>query len=130
MVPKKSDTTRDPEQELPLSPPVYHILLALAEHPCHGYAIMKEVEERSGGRVRLSTGTLYAAIKRLLNGDLISETDERPDPDDHDSRRRYYILTPFGRQVARAETHRMYELVGLAESRQLFAAPGTTGQAG
>ncbi len=114
-----SEPTRDPEAQLPLTPPVYHILLALADDSRHGYAIMKEVEARSGGRVMLSTGTLYAAIKRLLEGGLIEETDDRPSAEEDDQRRRYYVLTRFGRQVARAETHRMAELISAAQAKRL-----------
>ncbi len=114
-----SDPTRDPQAQLPLTPPVYHILLALTDESRHGYAIMKEVEARSGGRVMLSTGTLYAAIKRLLGGGLIEETDDRPSAEEDDQRRRYYVLTRFGRQVARAETHRMADLITVAQAKRL-----------
>ncbi len=112
----------DPEAQLPLTPPVYHILLALADECRHGYAIMKEVEAGSGGRVMLSTGTLYAAIKRLLEGGLIEETDDRPSPEEDDQRRRYYLLTRFGRKVARAETHRMADLIAAAQAKRLVPA--------
>ena len=111
--------SREAEELIPLSPSVYHILLALAEGARHGYAIMKDVEDRSDGRVLLSTGTLYAAIKRLLEGGLIEETDRRPSADEDDRRRRYYVLTGFGREVARAETLRMAELVGAAREKRL-----------
>ncbi len=114
-----SDPTRDPQAQLPLTPPVYHILLALTDESRHGYAIMKEVEARSGGRVMLSTGTLYAAIKRLLGGGLIEETDDRPSAEEDDQRRRYYVLTRFGRQVARAETYRMADLITAAQAKRL-----------
>ena len=114
-----SEPKRDPEAQLPLTPPVYHILLALADDSRHGYAIMKEVEGRSGGRVMLSTGTLYAAIKRLLEGGLIEETDDRPSAEQDDQRRRYYLLTRFGRQVARAETNRMVDLITAAQAKRL-----------
>ncbi len=114
-----SDPTRDPEAQLPLTAPVYHILLALVDDSRHGYAIMKEVEAGSGGRVMLSTGTLYAAIKRLLEGGLIEETDDRPSAEEDDMRRRYYVLTRFGRQVARAETHRMADLITAAQAKKL-----------
>ena len=114
-----SEPIRDPDAQLPLTPPVYHILLALADGSRHGYAIMKEVEAGSGGRVMLSTGTLYAAIKRLLEGGLIEETDDRPSAEEDDQRRRYYVLTRFGRQVARAETHRMADLITAAQAKRL-----------
>ena len=114
----------DPLDHLPLTAPVYHILLALADDPRHGYAILKEVEAGSGGRVRLSTGTLYAALKRLLDGGLIEETPARREPDGDDARRRYYALTPLGRRVARAETERMADLVTLAAAKRLAPARG------
>ncbi len=116
-----SEPTRDPEAQLPLTPPIYHILLALADDSRHGYAIMKEVEAGSGGRVMLSTGTLYAAIKRLLEGGLIEETDDRPSAEEDDQRRRYYLLTRFGRQVAQAETHRMADLIAAAQAKRLVS---------
>src|SRR5689334_4579483 len=99
----------DVERQLPLSPPVFHVLIALADGEKHGYAILKEVEDRTSGRVRLGSGTLYAIIKRLLNDGLIEEIDERPPLTDE--RRRYYALTAFGRKVAAAETQRMEDMV-------------------
>lgn len=114
----------DPRDHLPLTAPVYHILLALADDARHGYAILKEVETRSHGRLKLSTGTLYAAIKRLLGSGLIEETEARPEAQTDDARRRYYSLTPLGRSVARAETRRMADLVTLAASKDLAPAPG------
>jgi len=104
----------DPDALLPLTPRVFHILLALAEGPEHGYRIMKEVEERSRHRVRIGPGTRYEAIHRLEDGGLIEECDERPDPELDDQRRRYYRLTGFGREVLRAETERLAEVVGFA----------------
>ncbi|MBI4472712.1 MAG: helix-turn-helix transcriptional regulator [Acidobacteria bacterium] len=106
---------------LPLSPPVFHVLLALADGDKHGYAILKEVEERTDGRVQLSTGTLYAIIKRLLSDGLIEETRERPDNDDE--RRRYYRLTPFGRKVAVAEAERLEEMIAAAREKRLIRKP-------
>jgi DNA-binding PadR family transcriptional regulator len=106
---------------LPLTPPVFHVLLALADGEKHGYAILKEVGERTEGRVQLSTGTLYAIIKRLLNDGLIEEIDERPDDDDE--RRRYYGLTAFGKQVAVAEAERMEELLATARAKRLVRKP-------
>ncbi len=119
-----SASPNDPRDRLPLTAPVYHILLALADDPRHGYAILKEFEARSGGRVRLSAGTLYAAIKRLLAGGLIEETDAPSDVESDDARRRYYALTPLGRRVARAETERMADLVALAATKRLAPARG------
>src|SRR5216684_6141430 len=86
----------------PLTPSMFHVLLALAGDDLHGYAILKEVELRTGGKVRLSTGTLYGIIKRLLADGLIVELRSRPS-ETEDERRRYYRLTPQGRQVATAE---------------------------
>ena len=106
---------------LPLTPPVFHVLLALADGDKHGYAILKEVEQRTNGKVQLSTGTLYAIIKRLLNDGLIEELDERPDDDDE--RRRYYHLADLGRQVATAEARRMEELLEAARSKRLVRKP-------
>jgi DNA-binding PadR family transcriptional regulator len=106
---------------LPLTPPVFHVLLALADGDKHGYAILKEVEVRTEGRVLLSTGTLYAIIKRLLNDGLIEERDERPDRDDE--RRRYYRLTPFGKKVAVAEAERMEEMLATAREKRLIRRP-------
>ena len=107
----------DIDSQLPLSPPVFHVLIALADSEKHGYAILKEVEERTSGRVRLGSGTLYAIIKRLLNDGLIEEIDERPAEDDE--RRRYYALTSFGRKVAAAEAQRMEEMVAAARTKKL-----------
>jgi DNA-binding PadR family transcriptional regulator len=108
---------------LPLTPPVFHVLIALADGEKHGYAILREVEDRTGGKVRLSSGTLYAIIKRLLNDGLINETDERPDEDDE--RRRYYGLTTFGRKVAAAEAERLEEMLAAARTKKLIRKPRT-----
>src|SRR6266481_7160025 len=95
-------------------------ILALAGGDLHGYAILKEVELRTGGKVRLSTGTLYGIIKRLLNDGLIVELRSRPAESEDDERRRYYRLTPQGRQVATAEAERMDEILSVARSRNLL----------
>ena len=109
---------------------MFHVLLALAGDDLHGYAILKEVELRTGGKVRLSTGTLYGIIKRLLNDGLIVELRSRP-ADSDDERRRYYRLTPQGRQVAAAEAERMDEVLSIARSRNLLKkAHGLTGFTG
>jgi len=104
----------------PLTPSLFHVLLALAGDDLHGYAILKEVELRTGGKVRLSTGTLYGIIKRLLNDGLIVELRSRPAESQDDERRRYYRLTPEGRQVATAEAERMDEILSIARSRNLL----------
>src|SRR3954470_13814032 len=92
-----------PEPSQPLTPAMFHVLLALAGDDLHGYAILKEVALRTAGEVQLSTGTLYGIIKRLLNDGLISELRTRPAPANDDERRRYYRLTPKGRDVAATE---------------------------
>lgn len=112
--------TRDPQSFLPLTPADFNILLALANGEKHGYAIMQEVITNTGGKLRLGPGTLYGAIKRLVENDLIEESDERPDPAHDDERRRYYRMTEFGKRVAAAEAARLDELVGLARSRRLL----------
>jgi DNA-binding PadR family transcriptional regulator len=115
---------RKPRELLPLSPAVLNILLALAEEERHGYGIMREVEERSGGRTRMGPGTLYGSIKRMLAEGLIEESDERPDPALDDQRRRYYRITDFGRRVAGAEAERMSGLVETARARELLGGRG------
>jgi DNA-binding PadR family transcriptional regulator len=104
----------------PLTPSMFHVLLALAGDDLHGYAILKEVELRTSGKVRLSTGTLYGIIKRLLNDGLIIELRSRPAESHDDERRRYYRLTPHGRQVATAEAERMDEILSIARARNLL----------
>lgn len=101
---------------LPLQPATFHILMALADDDRHGYAIIQDVAERTAGAVRLSAGTLYRSIQRMLEDGLIVEIDERPDPEDDDERRRYYRITAFGRAAARAEAGRLNDLVKLARA--------------
>ena len=96
-----------------------HVLLALADGDKHGYAIIKEVARRTGGDVILGAGTLYALIKRVLADGLILESAERPDPALDDERRRYYRLTPFGREVAIAEVNRLESIVHQARAKRL-----------
>jgi len=108
------------EALLPLTPAVFHILLALADGERHGYGIMQEIAAISEGRLRIGPGTLYGSIKRMLVDGLIEESDERPDPALDDERRRYYRLTSFGRQVAEAEATRLARLVGQARTRRLL----------
>ena len=95
-----------PEDLLPLTPAVFHILLTLADGERHGYAIMESVTQLTDGQVRMGAGTLYGTIKRLLQSDLIQESEERPDPEIDDERRRYYKLTIFGRRKKTAEAER------------------------
>ena len=104
---------------LPLPPATFHILLAVAQNDRHGYAIIQDVEQRTDGELRLSPGTLYRSIQRMLEQGLILETSERPAPDLDDERRRYYRITPFGESVARAELRRIEGLVRLAHKQGL-----------
>ncbi len=110
----------DPESQLPLSPAMFHILLALADEERHGYGIMLEVKLRTDGRVHLVPGTLYGAIKRLLEKGIIEETEERPDPKMNDERRRTYRLSDFGLRVLSAEAERMERNVAQARAKQLL----------
>lgn len=105
---------------LPLTPRFFHILLSLIDGEQHGYRIMKEVELRSDGRVRIGPGTLYEAIGRLVSKGLIEETADRPDPELDDQRRRYYRLTKLGEEVVRAEAERLAELVSFARGKNLI----------
>lgn len=118
-----SDDPR-PDDLLPLPPATFHILLSLAGEDRHGYAIIQDVAARTGGEVKLSAGTLYRSIQRMLEQDLIEEQFERPAPDEDDERRRYYRITPFGESVARAEARRLASLVRLARASGF--APRTT----
>jgi len=119
------DERRDPGDLLPLTPAALHILLALADEERHGYGIMKEVEGRTGGEVRLGPGTLYGSIKRMLADGLIEESDERPDPGLDDQRRRYYRITDFGRRVAGAEAERLQGLIDAARAKKLLRTGGS-----
>lgn len=101
---------------LPLPPATFHILIALADGDRHGYAIIQDIIARTQGAVRLSAGTLYRSVQRMLEQGLIEETQERPAPDEDDERRRYYRLTDFGAAVARAEARRLSDLVKLAQA--------------
>jgi DNA-binding PadR family transcriptional regulator len=105
------------DELIPLTPAVFNILLALADGEKHGYAIMLEVEASTGGLVKMGPGTLYGSIKRMLEGGLIAEHDERPDPDLDDQRRRYYCLTEIGRRVLRAEAERLFDQVSVSRAK-------------
>jgi DNA-binding PadR family transcriptional regulator len=119
---RNEGTAATPESHLPLAPATFEILLALVDQERHGYAIMKEVAERTDGAVRLGPGTLYGALKRLLEGGLVKEEGERADPELGDERRRYYRLTNFGLRVARAEARRLEAMVRAARSKKLIGA--------
>jgi len=112
---------RTPADLLPLTAATFHVLVALADGEKHGYAILKEVKRRSGGRVTLTAGTLYGVIRRLVEDGLLVESDARPDPALDDERRRYYRLTPFGRDVAAAEADRLAAMVDMARAKRLFS---------
>jgi DNA-binding PadR family transcriptional regulator len=114
---------RDLDALLPLPPATFHILLALLDQDRHGYAILQDIETRTGGELRLSAGTLYRSIARMVGQGLIAEVSRRPPPRDDDERRRYYRVTPFGRSVARAEVARLGELIRLARARGLTPEP-------
>jgi DNA-binding PadR family transcriptional regulator len=117
----KTESTKDtPESQVPLTAATFQILMALVPGERHGYAIMKEVEESTGGGVRLGPGTLYGSLKRLLEDGIVDECGERADPAMGDERRRYYRITKFGLSVARAEARRMESVVRTARQKKLI----------
>jgi DNA-binding PadR family transcriptional regulator len=117
------DEARGPEEYLPLTPAVLDIMLALGDSELHGYGIMQEVRQRTGGQRRLAPGTLYRSLRQMHERGLVAESEERPDPDLDDERRHYYRLTHLGRRVAVAEVERLEGLVRAARSKGL--APRT-----
>jgi DNA-binding PadR family transcriptional regulator len=108
----------DPQKFIPLKAHWFHIMLSLAGEEQHGYGIMQEVLNRTTGKVRLWPATLYGSIKRLIEAELIEESDERPAPELDDARRRYYRLTPLGKRVLDAECERLQELVRTIRVKQ------------
>jgi DNA-binding PadR family transcriptional regulator len=116
---KHLDESEDGSELLPLPTATFHILLALVDEDRHGYAILQDVEARTGGALRLSAGTLYRSIQRMLEQGLLVETNERPAPELDDERRRYYRITPFGTRVAEAEMARLAQLVKMARAAGL-----------
>ena len=114
---------RNAAPHLPLTPAELHLLVALADGDKHGYAIMKEVARTTDEKVRLSAGTLYGIIRRLVSEGMIVETDERPVAALDDERRRYYRLTEFGRSVAIAEAERLEGMLELVRAKKLLARP-------
>jgi DNA-binding PadR family transcriptional regulator len=112
----------DVDALLPLPPATFHILLSLADNDRHGYGVIQDVAARTGGELKLSAGTLYRSIQRMLEQGLIVVARERPAPELDDERRRYYRITQFGEAVARAEARRLAQLVRLARACGL--APG------
>ncbi|HEY7474954.1 MAG TPA: PadR family transcriptional regulator [Vicinamibacterales bacterium] len=111
---------RDPHALLPLTPAMFHVLVALADEPRHGYAIIKDVSGRTGGKVELGTGTLYGIVKRLLAEGLAVEHRTRPAASSDDERRKYYRLTAFGKRVVAAETDRLEAMVNAARATQVL----------
>ncbi|HKW97209.1 MAG TPA: PadR family transcriptional regulator [Bryobacteraceae bacterium] len=109
-----------PDGVLPLTPPVFHILVALSDGERHGYGIMQEVARQTCGALELGPGTLYGCLKRMLAAGLVEESEERPDPALDDERRRYYRMTDFGRRVVRAEARRLADAVSVARTKRLL----------
>jgi len=109
----------DVDAQLPLPPATFHILMAVTDEDRHGYGIIQDVMARTDGELRLSAGTLYRSIQRMLEQGLIVEPRRRPAPALDDERRRYYSITPFDTAVARAEMRRLTQLVRLARARGL-----------
>jgi DNA-binding PadR family transcriptional regulator len=109
---------------LPLTPPVFHILLALADEERHGYGIMQDVAWQTNNALQLGPGTLYGCLKRMLSAGLVEESDERPDAAMDDDRRRYYRMTALGRRVVRAEAERLAGAVTAAKARRLLKETG------
>ena len=118
-MPNRRDQS-DVDALLPLPTAVFHILVALADRDRHGYSIMQDVASRTDGKVRLSAGTLYSAVRRMLEQGLIEELRESPDPESADERRRYYGLTRFGRDVALAEARRVNDMLSHARATGLI----------
>ena len=120
MSPNSTTVDRDPRSFLPLTPLAYQVLLALADGARHGYGIIREVDERTDGLIRLRTGTLYTMLQRLLDERLLEETDERPAAENDDARRKYYRMTTLGRDVLAAETRRLELVLGEARRKQVL----------
>ena len=117
-----TEAMQNPEGFLPLTPAVFNILLALADGEKHGYGIMLEVEANTKGQVLMGPGTLYGSIKRMLQAELIEESDERVDPEMDDPRRRsYYRLTDLGRRILRMEAERLVSQVRIARLKKILS---------
>ena len=116
----ESSCHRDPNELIPLRPVEFEILLVLTGGDAHGYAIIKEAESRVDGLSRIETGTLYRALRRLAEDGLVQPAEEKPAADMDDERRRYFAITPFGREVAAAEARRLAIQVDAARSRALL----------
>jgi DNA-binding PadR family transcriptional regulator len=113
----------DPASLLPLTPVVLHMLLALAgeRQGKHGYALAREVEEVSGGQIRMGPGTLYGSIQRMIDASLIEESPRRGSADDE--RRRFYRMTPLGRRVLELEIARLSAVIAIARDKNLLPSP-------
>src|SRR5215469_9658698 len=111
-------SARNPEERVPLTPAVFHILLILSDGERHGYSIMRDILALTHGKLRIGPATLYRSIKHLVEDGLIEESDVRPDPALDDERRHYYRLTEFGRQVVVAEIKRLEEALVVARTRR------------
>lgn len=118
-----AESVRDLNENMPLPASQLHILLAVADRERHGYAIMREIAEMTDGTVTMGPGTLYGTIKRMLASGLLVETDERPDPELDDERRRYYRATGIGLQALDAETERLHRLVRTARAKRSRREP-------
>jgi DNA-binding PadR family transcriptional regulator len=122
----------NPEERVPLTPAVFHILLSLADGERHGYAILRDIAAHTNGKLRLGPATLYRSIKHLVEDDLIEESDVRPDPALDDERRHYYRLTDLGRKVVVAEVRRLEDALAVARTRRglrsLLATPSIEGR--
>jgi len=116
--------SRDPRDQLPLRPIEFEILLVLVGGDSHGYAIIKEAQERWSGNGPMETGTLYRALRRLTEAGMVVPFDRRPTPEAHDERRRYFAITPFGKSVAAAEARRLEAQVKVARNRELLSGAG------
>lgn len=110
----------DIQNMLPLTPTVFHMLLALADGEKHGYGIMQAVEEETQGKMHIRTGSLYGSIRRMIEAGLIEETSDRPDPQLDDERRRYYGLTDFGRRVLTAEAARIAQAMAVIRGKHIL----------
>ena len=107
-------------REKPLSAQVLQILLSLSDKRLHGYAIIRDVKERTGGQVKLTAGTLYSALRRMLDAGLIEESEKRPVPELDDERRRYYAITTEGTRALRAEAERSELFVAMAREKGIL----------
>ncbi len=109
----------------PLTPPVFHILLALAGEERHGYGIMQDVARQTNDKLQMGPGTLYGCLKRMLAAGLVEEAEERPDPELDDERRRYYRMTTLGERAVREEAQRLATALAAAKSRRVYAGGKT-----